>query len=292
MLQTSYRERGRKMMSGEYDAMTLIHKTVPDLVPYPIAWGSYADIPDVHFFLCDFHDMTDELPDLVSFPAKMAQLHREATSPNGKYGFSSTTFHGNTPLDHGWADTWEEYFSTRTKVLVRMEQEAQGPCQEILDLAEPFFDKVVPRLLRPLETGERRIRPSLVHGDLWHGNTSMDADTDLPIVFDAACFYAHNEYELGVWRQDWNKLGRDYILQYHRHYPISPPEEDYDDRNLLYATRVNILDSILYKGYSGYREALISNMRFLVEKYAQAPEEQSNVQLVEREQANDVWIGA
>ena len=146
--------------------MSRIYETMPELVPRPIAWVSYATISDVHFFLCDFHEMTDELPDLISFPAKMADLHRNGTSPNGKYGFPVTTYHGNTPLNHGWADTWEEFFATRTRTLVQKEQEAQGPRQEILDLAEPFFSKVIPRLLRPLETGGRHIRPLLIHGDL------------------------------------------------------------------------------------------------------------------------------
>ena len=95
----------------------------------------------------------------------------------------------------------------------------------------------------------------------------MDAKTRLPIIFDAACFYAHNEYELGVWRAEWNKLGREYMQQYHENFPISPPEEDHDDRNLLYATRVNILDSILFKEDGGYRKQLIADMRKLVEKY-------------------------
>ena len=60
-------------------------------------------------------------------------------------------------------------------------------------MATPFFDKVVPRLLRPLETGGRSIRPSLIHGDLWHGNAETDAETGEPVIFDAASFYAHNE---------------------------------------------------------------------------------------------------
>jgi protein-ribulosamine 3-kinase len=181
------------MMSGEFTSMSTMYAAKPDLVPRPIAWGTYASIPDVHFFLCDFHDMTDELPDLQSFPMKMAELHRNGTSPNGKYGFPVTTYHGNTPLDHGWADTWEEYFTTRTKALLLLEQEAQGANDDIQALAGPFFAKVVPRLLRPLETGDRTIKPCLVHGDLWYGNATMDSETDLPIIFDAACFYAHNE---------------------------------------------------------------------------------------------------
>jgi protein-ribulosamine 3-kinase len=175
--------------------MSTIYATTPEFIPRPIAWGSYATIPDVHFFLCDFHDMTDELPDLQTFPAKLAELHRKSVSPDGKYGFPVTTYHGNTPIHHGWSDSWEEYFTRTTRALFLLEREAQGANAEIDALIEPFFAKVVPRLLRPLETGGRTIKPSLVHGDLWHGNATMDGDTDLPIIFDAACFYAHNECE-------------------------------------------------------------------------------------------------
>ena len=185
------------MMSGEFAAMTAIHTTVPDLVPRPIAWGTYASIPDVHFFLCAFHNMSDELPDLLIFPAKMAELHKLGNSPNGKFGFPTTTYHGNTPLNHGWSDTWEEYFTRTTKTLFEQEQIAQGPNDEIKALIEPFFTKVVPRLLRPLETGGRTIKPSLIHGDLWHGNATTDMDTNLPVIFDAASFYAHNECMYG-----------------------------------------------------------------------------------------------
>lgn len=234
--------------------MTAIHAVDPTLVPKPIAWGTYEQLHDVHFFLCEFRNMTDELPDVETFPARMAELHRKATSPNGKFGFPVTTFHGNTPIEHGWSDTWEEYFIRTSRVLIQLEQEAQGPNEEIVMLSERLFEKVVPRLLRPLETSGRSIRPALIHGDLWHGNASMDSDTDEPIIFDAASFYAHNEYELAVWRQPWNKIKGAYRTRYYSHFPQSQPEEDFDDRGALYATRVNILDSILYKGEDSYRQ--------------------------------------
>ncbi|CRK26502.1 hypothetical protein BN1708_004230, partial [Verticillium longisporum] len=70
---------------------------------------------------------------------------------------------------------------------------AQGPNQDILGLMEPFFSNVIPRLLRPLETDGRSITPSLIHGDLWHGNVATDADTQEPVIFDAASSHAHNE---------------------------------------------------------------------------------------------------
>lgn len=180
-------------MSGEFKSMTVIHDVMPNLVPKPIAWGSYSTIEGVHFFLCEFRNMTDELPDIESFPAQMAELHRLGTSPDKRFGFYVTTYHGNIPIEHGWSDTWEDYFTRTTRVLLQLEQEAQGHNQEILDLSKPFFEKVIPRLLRPMETEGRSIKPSLIHGDLWHGNASMDGDTDEPVIFDAASFYAHNE---------------------------------------------------------------------------------------------------
>ncbi|KAH0566185.1 hypothetical protein GP486_000417 [Trichoglossum hirsutum] len=257
-LKTSYGDRGRSMMSGEFCSMSTIYAATPDFVPRPIAWGTYATIPDVHFLLCDFREMTDDLPDLKSFPVKLAELHRKGTSPDGKYGFSVTTYHGNTPLNHGWSDTWEEYFTRTTRVLFLLEREAQGPNAEIDALIEPFFEKVVPRLLRPLETGGRKIKPSLIHGDLWHGNATTDADTNLPIIFDAASFYAHNEYDLGVWRATWNKIGKPYMVRYHKHFPISPPEADHDDRNALYATLISGMRELVEKfpdGLKGWEEA-------------------------------------
>ena len=60
-------------------------------------------------------------------------------------------------------------------------------------LAEAIITKVIPRLLRPLETGGRQIRPVLVHSDLWDGNASTNRLSGMPVVFDAACIYGHNE---------------------------------------------------------------------------------------------------
>ncbi|KAJ5674160.1 hypothetical protein N7462_009599 [Penicillium macrosclerotiorum] len=270
---TSYRELGRGMMSGEFTSMSAIYSVTPHLVPRPIAWGSYSTLQDVHFFLCEFRNMTDELPDIDTFPVQMAELHRNGKSPDGKFGFYVTTYHGNTPIDHGWSDSWEEYFTRTTRVLLQMEQEVQGPNEEILELSKPFLEMVVPRLLRPLETDGRSIQPALIHGDLWHGNATMDGDNDTPVIFDAACFYAHNEYELGVWRQPWNKIKKPYRTKYYLHFPRSQPVEDFDDRNALYATRVNILDSILYKGDDSYREMLLASMRGLVHKFPGGYEE-------------------
>ncbi|KAI1477792.1 Fructosamine kinase-domain-containing protein [Daldinia eschscholtzii] len=260
-LKTSSGSLGHAMMQSEFQCMSRIRDMAPDLVPTPIASGTFSSLPDVHFLLCEFRRMTGTVPPPPALAARIADLHRRSGDSGGgggggtaKFGSDVPTFHGNVRVDHGWSDSWEEYFARTTKALLELEQDAQGPNDEIREMITPFFDKVVPRLLRPLETGGRSIRPSLIHGDLWHGNAETDAETGAPVIFDAASFYAHNEYELGVWRQPWNEIGEAYRKEYHKHMPKSQPEEDSDDRNALYAVRVNILDSILYKDDPSYRK--------------------------------------
>ena len=77
--------------------------------------------------------------------------------------------------------------------MFQLEEKSQGPSAELEELHIPLYEMVIPCLLRPLETGGRLIEPVLVHGDLWYGNAATDLGTGVPIVFDACCFYAHNE---------------------------------------------------------------------------------------------------
>jgi protein-ribulosamine 3-kinase len=88
-----------------------------------------------------------------------------------------------------------------------------------------------------------------MHGDLWDGNCSTAVGTDGPVIYDASVLSAHNEYEFilrctrgGLTRQmnlhygdaiDTGSGSR-YMRAYYRYFPISAPEKDYDDRNLLY----------------------------------------------------------
>ena len=79
--------------------------------------------------------------------------------------------------------------------MFEFEQEMHGHNEEMRDMHQIVLDKVVPRLLRPLETGGREIKPTIMHGDIWDGNTSVDATTKMPAIFDASGLYAHNECE-------------------------------------------------------------------------------------------------
>lgn len=182
-------------MSGEFASMSALTAAAPGLVPQPIGWGTYSSNPEYHFFLCAFHYMALKLPEIKSFSSELALLHTNGISPNGKYGFGVTTFQGNLPQDNRWKDTWEEFYIQGMKRMLQLEEETQGPSERLSELCPKLFEKVIPRLLRPLETFGNSIKPSLVHGDLWYGNAAVDRETKSPIIFDACCFYAHSECE-------------------------------------------------------------------------------------------------
>lgn len=108
-----------------------------------------------------------------------------------------------------------------------------------------FVDQVLPRYLRPLETGGRSIKPTLCHTDLRPGNVKYKPDGDRIIVYVANALWAHNEVQFRtvlLRLRDWNlglfvadidthtlaverapfrnpryKLGKAYLQEYRRH---------------------------------------------------------------------------
>jgi protein-ribulosamine 3-kinase len=194
-IKVSIGEEGRKALNGEFESTLAIHNIIGDSTPKPIAWGSFKALKDAHYYLCRFHYLTGEDPEVTPFCETIARLHKESVSPNGKFGFHITTYNGNLPQDNTYADTWEEFFVKGFKHMLKLNVARGGPWPEMERLKDDMIEKVIPRLLRPLETGGRSVRPSLVHGDLWCGNTATDGETDQPLVYDPASFYAHNECE-------------------------------------------------------------------------------------------------
>lgn len=248
-LKVAQHETGKAMVSGEFVSMSSLYKALPYIVPRPYASGTYASDPNIHFFLCGFVDMDDDLPDIQKLARGLAELHINGENPDGKYGFYVPTLQGTVPQYTEWTETWEEFFSNSIRRVFENEEKSQGYDEEVHELCRLTLEKVVPRLLRPLETGGRKIRPRLVHCDIWDGNVSTDLNSNTPVIYDATCIYAHNEskrmtlrcfentdsiVELAPLRPIRHKMGKQYVKAYFEHFQKSDPEEDQDDRNALY----------------------------------------------------------
>lgn len=264
---------GKEMTKGEYEGDKAINEVMPKNCPKPLAYGTYVSDPDWHFFLMEFREIEDEMPPAKKLVAAVAEMHKKSRSPNGKFGFHCNTHAGNHALNNDWCDSWEEFFTRQFKEECEWERGIQGQNDELNALLEQMFDKVIPRLLRPLQTGGRSIKPSLCHGNMWHGNIGIDRATDEPIIFDPAATYGHNEYDMTSWRAPRYKTSPNHQKAYRKHMQPSEPAADADDRNALYALRNNITVSAQWPLNKSTRVDAMDEMRRLIAKYPGGYEE-------------------
>ncbi|KAM7201774.1 Fructosamine/Ketosamine-3-kinase [Naviculisporaceae sp. PSN 640] len=265
-MKVSEGHHGREAIKGEFEATSAIHAVVPNFCPKPIAWGTFASDADAHFYLCKFYEFAKGMPDPELFCANLATLHTQSKSPTGKFGFHCTTYNGDLPQDNTWCESWEVFFANGLRRTLRVRDERAGSRSAELDSLLPtLFNKVIPRLLRPL-----KISPALIHGDLWYGNASVLKESGARkegIVYDPASFYGHNEYELGNWRPERNRFTKECFDAYHTHVPKSEPVEDYDDRIKLYEMRFNLNAAALLPDQPQFLQMVINGVAELNEKF-------------------------
>lgn len=262
-------------MHGEYESMKAIMGFSPDFAPHPVAWGTFASDPNLHFMLSQFREMDREVPDMEPTCSTLAKMHLESHSVGlQKFGFPIATHNGSLAQNNQWTDTWEEFYVQQLRGMLKLEEESQGPqTEEMQDILQQIFDKVIPRLLRPMETNGHKITPSLIHCDFWHGNVSTDVDTGEPVTYDASAFWGHNEYDIRTMtKRARYKFGPTWQREYLKHYPAAYPQEDFEARSELYILRSKVHDSALFSNNAKFRKTLIQHAKSLVEAHGEGYE--------------------
>ncbi|MCJ1462014.1 hypothetical protein MMC07_000614 [Pseudocyphellaria aurata] len=262
-------ERGCEMMRGAFEAEKALYSVIPDHVPKPLAWGCYKSKTDHHFYLCGFENMVDDLPSPDAWARTVARLHLRSMNkaPKGKFGFHVTTYLANVPVENTWNQSWESFWTQQMKSLLEQEEKTRARDERFSVLKSALYNNVIPRLLRPLETENRIVKPCLLHSDLWPGNIKLKLNSDELCVFDSCAYWGHNEADLGVCKNPRYKLDQGYLSAYGKFIPKSEPHEDFDDRIALYALKFHVLLSILFPAESRYRQIVIDEMSTLVEKF-------------------------
>ena len=245
-LKCATEDAGQTMMEGEYWAMTELYDTIPAAIPKPLARGRFkTKNPATYFFLCEFAEMSNGDPDPDRLCARIIELHEKSVSPTGKFGFHVRTCNGRTPQATEWDSSWTSFFAKLMVHVMAEDVKTNGSWPDLENTGARLVSHVIPRLVGALETEGRSVKPCLIHGDLWEGNTGTSAETGDIILFDAGSYYAHHEMEIGDWRCPYNKVtSKVYTDTYRRNHADSEPVQEWDDRNRLYSTYYDIVYSV------------------------------------------------
>jgi len=126
---------------------------------------------------------------------------------------------------------------------------------------------VIPRLLEPLESHGRQVKPCLIHGDLWEDNIGTHVETGQILLIDPAPFYAHHEMGVAMWRVSHHNMSSPkYRVEYFKNYKPDEPISECDDRNRLYSLKETLMYSALKPGDQARKQAL-RDMEYLIEKF-------------------------
>jgi fructosamine-3-kinase len=210
------------MVNGEFEFPKAIHRVKPDFIPTPIGFGQFkVPRPPTYFYLSEYVDMdVTTPPDPSDFASRLAQLHKDSQSPNGKFGFHVPTCDGDRAHVVDWDSSWASFYRELFLGVCELDLAKNGPWPEYELAIQQVAWTVIPRLLDDLREAGQPIKPCIIHGDQWEGNMGIRKDTGTRILFDAGSFYGHNEMELGAWRCEYTTVFGDkaYTEAYLQHY--------------------------------------------------------------------------
>jgi protein-ribulosamine 3-kinase len=234
--------------TGEHQSLNAIHTAVLTLCPRSYAHGALSTGTGA-FLVTDFLDLTSSSSTKgsgQSLAQKLATLHSTpAPIPSGysepQFGFLVPTCCGNTQQDNTFKSSWADFYAeNRLRGILTSAQKNNGADKDLERFVNQTVDNVVPRLLgdehlKDGKTGEK-IKPVVVHGDLWSGNhgrgTIWDGGVE-EVVFDPSSAWAHSEFDFGIMRMFGGFVGN-FEKEYRELKPKDERAVEFEDRVALY----------------------------------------------------------
>lgn len=217
----------------------------------------------------DFVSTTKVVPPPADLCSHLAALHRSSLLPaNREFRFLTHNYQAeNLGFKQGYP-LWATFFGNLLRLL-RQSAEAEGiSWLKSHQGLETLIETTVPQLLEPLQSSERPIQPCLVHGSLSASNISINATTGKPLVFNPVALYAHNEYDVGIWRLPIDGLVEEYVNEYRRHFEPAEPVSQWEDRIRLYSIKFGLAYLLENPSALSVQKQVLCNIEILNQKYS------------------------
>lgn len=218
------------MFVGESEALRRLVATQTLVVPSPLGCGNLPDggsyIIMKHLRFRPFGMMQES--SLSALGRDLARLH--LADSGDLFGFPMTTRVGIVPLDNSWNSSWSEFF-VEQRLRDRLERvyEILGGDKTDLEMKGAMVVERARSLLKDYNP-----KPSILHGDLWMGNSGLVATGEVA-VFDPAGFIGDAEFDLAFegWKPvpDFPGFSEAFYTAYHQLLPKIP---GFEKRHQLY----------------------------------------------------------
>lgn len=197
---------GRKdMFEAETRGLQALASSAVIKVPLPVCFG---DDGKRSYIVLEYLAMTGEANQVV-LGQQLAEMHRKTAAQFG-WQFDNTigaTFQPNQQSEN-WLDFWSEQ-----RLGYQLQLAAKnGYNNELQVLGERLL------LAMPMLFNGRKIKPSMLHGDLWGGNVAGLSD-GTPVIFDPAFYYGDREADIAM-TYVFGGFSADFYASYQNAFPL------------------------------------------------------------------------
>ena len=186
------------------------------VVPEVIA---YKNIKNIEILLIEWIDMQNL--DQKKLGKGLGEMHLNAAKSNPKmFGYPVEGFIGITNQKKGWEINWIDCFLSLRII----------PQLSILE--NNFLDnETIKKLKEKIKSELLNHNPinTLLHGDLWSGNTGTEK-SGKGVIFDPACWWGDNEVDIAMTKL-FGGFRKEFYEEYHK---IFPMKKGFKKRIIIY----------------------------------------------------------
>lgn len=227
---------------AEAKGLEALAETETIRVPLPYYYGYYEEQCFLILEHLNLRPHTAETQELLG--RKLAELHLYPPRSE-RFGFEMDGTIGTTKQKNLWNEDWIAFFrDCRLSYQLRLVEEKYGD-EELIKRGEKLLDKLDSYF------SEVTITPSLLHGDLWNGNSAVDEEGN-PVLYDPAAYYGHSEADLSIAKM-FGGFVPAFFSAYHE---LIPKSSGFEERQQLYQLYHYLNHYVIFGG--SYRPACLS----------------------------------
>lgn len=234
-----------EMFEAESAGLDALARTGTIRVPRPLCTGT----ADGQSYIVMEYIALGGSGDAALAGEQLAALHRHSAE---SFGWQRDNTIGSTHQPNAWQPDWIHFWREQRLGFQLELAGRNGLGGRLQQLGERLLERF-PALI------DHKPLPSLLHGDLWGGNLSYDAQ-GAPVIYDPAIYYGDREAEIAM-TELFGGFGRAFYDAYNASWPL---DAGYATRRTLYNLYHILNHANMFGG--GYAGQALTMMEWLLAK--------------------------